>query len=471
MVNPGELFENAINHWRDNKGIGTALIPSPLNDKLMVLGVLQRMYARSPTANIIIVTNSFSERQTITEFITQQEDSEENNNEFKELLKSGRLKVFTDDFIIRTKLYTQPLLCIWYRPDNICQKILEFVGNCKFKLIVLNKIPTDTNNLSDIYKVAPLLSDFKQEEIEQIRLSTPVEETQIGVDIPVDSNVYELLKYYDEYIATSLNIFGSFNIMQQANIGNQQLNISATQICYQIAQENGWYEHLDMNIEFNLEIDRLYNPNNLKERASKTYEIIRERSKLLSDFEGKLDIILDIVRNNKDKKILIINKRAEFASTVTDFINNLSDTIICANYHDKVDNIPAITINGAPVFYKTGSKKGERKFMAAKAQKTLNVERFNNDYINVLSTNNAPDKDLAIDVDIVIITSPMCEDIKSYMYRLSKIYFRSNHIDLYSLYCRNTAEQKIIERKELTENHNIKNSYADENNFDFIIAD
>lgn len=471
MVNPGELFENAINHWRDNKGIGTALIPSPLNDKLMVLGVLQRMYARSPTANIVVVTNSFSERQTITEFITQQEDSEENNSEFKELLKSGRLKVFTDDFIIRTKLYTQPLLCIWYRPDNVCQKMLEFVDNCKFKLIVLNKIPTDTNNLSDIYKVAPLLSDFKQEEIEQIRLSTPVEETQIGVDIPVDSNVYELLKYYDEYIATSLNIFGSFNIIQQANIGNQQLNISATQICYQIAQENGWNEYLDMTVKFNLEIDRLYNPNNLKERASKTYEIIRERSKLLSDFEGKLDVILDIVRNNKDKKILIINKRAEFASTVTDFINNLSDTIICANYHDKVDNIPAITINGAPVFYKTGSKKGERKFMAAKAQKTLNVERFNNDYINVLSTNNAPDKDLAIDVDIVIITSPMCEDIKSYMYRLSKIYFRSNYINLYSLYCRNTAEQKIIERKELAGNHNIKNSYADENNFDFIIAD
>ena len=71
----------------------------------------------------------------------------------------------------------------------------------------------------------------------------------------------------------------------------------------------------------------------------------------------------------------------------------------------------------------------------------------------------------------MIITSPMCEDIKSYMYRLSKIYFRSNYINLYSLYCRNTAEQKIIERKELTGNHNIKNSYADENNFDFIVAD
>ena len=302
-------------------------------------------------------------------------------------------------------------------------------------------------------------------------MSTPVEEIQIGIDIPTKDNVFELLNYYDEYIGTSLNIFGSFEIMQQANIGNQQLNISATQICYKIAQENGWNEHLDMNVEFNIEIDRLYNPNNLKERASKTYEIIRERNKLLSDYNGKLDTILDIVRNNQDKKILIINKRGEFANEVTEFLNTFSETDICGNYHDKVDNIPAVTFTGEPVYYKSGARKGERKMMGAKAQKTLNVERFNNNIIHVLSTNNSPDKDLAIDVDVIIITSPMCEDIKSYMYRLSKIYFRSRLIKLYSLYCRNTSEQKMIERKSLLENHSVKNSFVNENTSDFIVED
>lgn len=471
MITAGELFEKAIDNWRNNKGVGTAIIPHPLNEKLMVLGVLQRIYARSPTANVVIVTNSFSERQTITEYITQQEDSEENNEEFKNLIKSGNLKVFTDKYIISNKTLSYPLLCIWYKPDSVCQEMLDYVRNCKFKLIVLTKITNDFLALLDIYKIAPLLSDFKQAEVEAIRMTTPVEEIQIGVDIPANSNVTELLNYYDEYIATSLSIFGSFNIMQQANVGNQQLNISATQICYQIAQENGWNEHLDMSIGFNLEIDRLYNPNNLKDRASKTYEVIRERSKLLSDFEGKLDAILDIVRENRDKKILIINKRAGFASIVTDYLNNLSDKDVCGNYHDKVENIPAITLEGTPVFYKSGSKKGERKMMGAKAQKTLNVERFNQNMIHVLSTNNAPDKDLAIDVDIVIITSPMCEDIKSYMYRLSKIYFRSQSISLYSLYCKNTVEQKMIERKEIKDNHNVKNSNANDIYSDFIVVD
>lgn len=471
MINPGEIFEKAINHWRDNNGIGTAIIPHPLNDKLMVLGVLQRIYARSPTTDVVIVTNSFSERQAITEYITQQEDSEENNEEFRNLIKSGKLKVFTDKFVVSRNYTHYPRLCIWYRPDGACKEMLDYIRNCKFKLIVMNKFLSSYDDILELYKVCPLLHDFQQAEIEQIRLSTPVEEERIGITIPTDSKIYELIKYYDEYITTSLNIFGSFDILQQANVGNTALNISSTQICYQIAQENGWHEHLNMNIEFNLELDHLYNPNNLKERASKTYEIIRERSKVVSDFDGKLDVILDIVRNNKDKKILIINKRAEFASTITDYINNLSESVICANYHDKVENILAVTFTGKPVFYKSGSKKGERKMMGAKAQKTLNVERFNNDFINVLSTNNAPDKDLAIDVDVVIITSPMCEDIKSYMYRLSKLYFRSKSIKLYSLYCIGTTEQKMIEKKDLMSQHSVKNSISSENNSDFIIVD
>ena len=31
MINPSEIFENAINHWRDNKGIGTALLKDEIS--------------------------------------------------------------------------------------------------------------------------------------------------------------------------------------------------------------------------------------------------------------------------------------------------------------------------------------------------------------------------------------------------------------------------------------------------------
>lgn len=471
MTEAGELFVNAIEHWRIGKGLGTALIPSPLNDKTMVLGVLQRIYARSPTCKTVIITTTFNERSDITEFITQQQDDEENNEEFKKLLNDGNIKVLTSDFIRKMNLNYSPLLCVLYRPETVCEEVARFVRNCKFRLIVLNHLLPNAEDMNEIYKLAPILEDFKPNVVEQIRLSTPVEETQIGIDIPEDSEDYKLLQYYNEYVTTSISIFGSFDIMQQANTGNLQLNISSMQICNQIAQENGWNENLDMSVEFNLELDRLYNPIALKERASKTYEVIRNRSQLLSDYKGKLDAIFDIVHNNIDKKILIINKRGEFASAVTDYINTLSETDICMNYHDKVDPIPAIDSNGNPVFFKSGARKGERKTIAAKAQKTLAQLMFNADKINVLSTNNAPDKDLDIDVDVIIITSPMCEDITSYMYRLSNINFRCGKIHLYSLYCRTTPEQRLLENKTLASNHSVKNSSDDENYSDFIVAD
>lgn len=470
-MTPGELFENAINHWRDAKGVGTALIPTFLNDKVMVLGVLQRVYARSPSCKTVIITSNFTERGDIIEFLTQQENDEENNEEFKQLIEKDNIKVFTIDYINKYKSYNYPFLIILYHLDALSKNVIDYLHNSKFNLVIINRLLSDVNDMTTLYKKAPLLQDFKQNELDEVRLSTPVEETWIGVDIPEDSEEFKLLNYYNEYISTSLSIFGSFDIMNQANTGNIQLNISSMQICARIAQENGWNEHLDMNIEFNIELDKLYNPMNLKERASQTYEIIRNRSQLLSDYEGKLDSILKIVKDNPNKKILIINKRGDFANKVTDYINNLSENVVCGNYHDKVDNIPAVDLDGKPIYYKSGTHKGERKMMGAKAQKTLNINKFNLNNINVLSTNNAPDKDLNIDVDIIIITSPMCENIKSYMYRLSNLFFRNMTLNLYSIYIKGSTEQRLLERKELANNHTIKNANTDENFSNFIVVD
>lgn len=471
MTNVNDLFLEAIDNWRNAKGIGTALIPSPLNDKLIVLGILQRIYIKTPKCKTYIIVNTFSERADIFDFLTKQKDDEENNKEFKDLIDNGHIKVLTYNFVKQMSINFSPTLCILYHPENICEEIIQFANNCRFKLVVLNHILEDVQDMVKIYKFAPILDSFKQAQIEQLRLSTPVEEYQVGINIPANSSDATTLNAYNEYITTSVTIFGSFDIIQQANRGNQQLNISANQICYNIATENGWNEHLDMNVEFNVEIDKLYNPLNLRERAAKTFEIIRLRSQFLSDYINKLEEILKIVKQYEDKKILIINKRAEFATVVSNYINTYSEENICLPYHDKLDNIPAVDELGQPIVYKSGIKKGELKMMAAQAQRTYAVQQFNKGNIRVLSTNNAPDKTLSIDVDVIIITSPMCEDIKNYIYRLSNVNFRSGKILLYNIYCRNTIEQKQLEEKTLASAHSVKNNYNDETYSDFIVID
>lgn len=468
------LFINAIDHWRDNKGVGTALIPAPLNDKAMILGVLQRIYSKTPDTISLIVVNNFTERSELIEYLTHQED-EENNNEFKRLIDSKIIKIFTINFINRDDFNMRVNVAIVYHCEEISNNLFNLLNNSKFKLVVLNKLNLDSNNISRLYSVCPLLSDFKQNEIDEIRTSTPVEEMRVGVRIAEDSETYKLLQYYDEYISTSINIFGSFDNIELARVGYAAANVSATQFCYHLAEENGWNEHLDMNIDINVQIDALYNPANIRERALQTYDIMRKRTRLLTDCDAKLDEILKIVEENKDKHILIINKFGEFAAKVTKYINDMSETEICGNYHDRVDPIPAINIAGTPIYIKSGPQKGERKMLAAKAQKTLNEARFNTGYINVLSTNNAPDKDLCVPVDIIIITSPLCEDIESYIYRLSNVVYPNNIIKLYSLYIKDTIEEKRLKNKTISKTHilteNTQKSENSDKNFDFVVVD
>ena len=468
------LFEEAVLNWRSNKGIGTAFVPNILNDKVLVYQILARIYAKNTTNTSIIIVNDFQERNKLIEFLTNTEESE-NNEEFKQLINNKIIRIFTSSFIITGGWRTAVNLCIWYRPKEYSGCILNFVEQCKFKLIVLNKLFTVSTEATALYRVAPMLECFKQSQIDELRTNTPVEDSWIGTTIPTDTETWKLYEHYCKYIETTLNIFGSFDNIQEARIGNVALNISSSEICTRIAIDNGWNDHLDMNYEYNRKLDEMYNPNALRERASQMYEYIRLRGSLLSDYEGKLESILNIVKSNSESKILIISKRGEFASKITEYLNNNFDYNICGNYHNKVDDIDAVDINGKPIYIKSGKSKGKRKVMGYKAQMTLNETLFNEDKIHCLSLSNAPDKSLNVDVDIIIITSPLCEDIESYFYRLSNVRPISEKIKLFSIFCKNTIEQQRLFNKPVKQNHIIvnKSEFTDsvEKNTDFLIVD
>ena len=471
MNTVNQMFESAINHWRNSRGIGTALIPFPLDDRAMILGILQRVYERSPTVKTLILLNDYKDRINIIEYLTQQEGADENNEEFKKLIKDKTISVLTYDFLDTHSLHIFPYLLFCYRPVNMSSSTFNLLEVSKYKLVIMNKLLSNVDDSVKLNKIAPILDDFKANEVAEIRSSTPVEEMRIGIALDKDSNDYKLLKYCNDYITTSLNVFGSFDILNEARMGNKTLNISAAQVCENISKDNGWSPTLDMSIKINRDIDEIYNPGAIKDRAIQTYEEIRKRNVLLSSNKSKLAKIYEIVNNNRDKKILIISKHGEFASEITEYLNNNSDKDICGNYHDKVLPVPAVDTNGNPVYYKSGANKGQRRMMAAQAQKTYNEYAFNNGVINVLSTNNAPDKELAIKVDIIIITSPLCDDIKTYIYRLSNLVF-GYKIELYSLFILDSLEQKQIESKSLLENHLVVNNYGEnEENCGFTIVD
>lgn len=474
MANYGELFEKAIEEWRVNKGVGTAFVPPKFNDKLMVLGILQGVYNRSPTCNTIIIVETFSDRIDLCEFLTHQEGDDENNKEFKQLLDSKTIKILTSNYVNSGINNVRYSLCILYRCSTISEECKKIFENSKFKLAVIQRLLETSKDTSTLYKLSPILNCFSNEEIQAIRNSTPVEEVCIGLTLPKDSEEYKLLKYYDEYVTTSLNIFGSFEALHEAYAGNKTLNISSQSICNRIAKDNGWNEHLDMSIEYNRQIDALYNPNNIKDRAAQTYEVIRSRQKLVTSNELKLNCILNYVNEHKDDKILIISKHSSFAKKITNYINTLSEDIICGDYHDCVESIPAVDLEGNPIFIKSGVHKGERKMMAAKAQKTLNKAKFDIGKLRVLSTNAAPDKELDVKIDRILISSPTCSDVKAYIYRLDKLKLPQT-LNVGLIYIKGTFEERNILDKEPNSTINkeviVKNDDVDINFSDFVIAD
>ena len=468
------LFEEAVLNWRSSYGMGTAFIPNFLEDKVLVYQILARVYARSPTSTSIIIVNDFNERGKIIEFLTNNEQAD-NNEEFKKLVYNKLIRIFTVNFLIGGGWNSAVNLVIWYRPKEYNGCVLNFIERCKFKLVILNKLFTKPTEATALYNVAPMLECFKQSQVDELRTSTPVEDSWVDITIPTESETWKLYEHYCKYVETTLNIFGSFDNIQEARLGNIALNISASEICTRIAYDNGWNDHLDMNYEYNRRIDEMYNPNALRERASQMYEYIRLRGSMLSDYEGKLEKILEIVKANSGSKILIINKRGEFANKVTEYLNNNSESDICGNYHNKVDDIDAIDINGKPIYIKSGKSKGKRKVMGYKAQMTLNETRFNEDKINCLSLSNAPEKSLNVNVDVIIITSPLCEDIESYFYRLSNVRAINGKIKLFSIFCKNTIEQQRLFNKSVKQSHIIvnKSEFTDnaEKNTDFLIVD
>lgn len=467
-----KLFEQAINHWRDNKGKGSAFIPNPLDDKAMILGILQRMLIRSPTLEVFIIVNNYNERLDIIQYLEHQEN-EENNKEFTRLIKNKQIKLlsinlFEDNLEYYNKCYSMLFV---YHVEEISNMLLTCMQHSTFVCAIYNKLINDDNR-KRLYNICPLLNDFKQNEIDKIRCNRPVEETLI--DVRMSENDFKNYKKFSDYITDSIAIFGSFEIIDKARIGDLITGLSAIQICCQIAYKNGWDEHLDMSIPINVQLDTIYSPTALNNRANNVYDFIRNRIQFCTDYIDKINIILNIVKNNLNKNILIINKRAEFATIVSNAINDKTEAI-CAPYHDKLDKIPATDMTGNPIYYKTGIHIGEQKMIAAQAQKTLAEQQFNKGIINVISTNAAPDKSLAINVDLIIITSPLCEEIENYIYRLPKLGFNSFPINVFTLYCKNTIEEKKINKKQQSNTHKIinkcENNISIEENSNIIIVD
>lgn len=483
-----DIYNEAANKWSDNKGVGSVILSEPLSVMNFVTMVLDKMVAKTPELTSLIITETMEDRANITYYL---DNTSELKDIHKQLITDKKCLILTREYVERspykpsTNSHKDVLITINVKKFR---KIAEkYNGNYfKFKLLATNSIDSVADNAVLMYKYAPKVYEINYAHLINRSIHSPIKEYQKGVVLTDADRIY-----YDrcsQYINESVTIFGSFDKLEECRTGNPRLNIAAETCRLQVAESNGWSAKMDMTDAMCRKIDELYNPSSLIERVNQTYNIIRERTKIVTDNIVKLDAILDIVKENIGKRILIISKNGVFASKVTEYLNanikyegksimtngEIFQTRIsilqydyCGNYHNDMEGIQAYDKNGKPKVYKSGAKVGQPVIIKAQAQRTRNLELFNDDYMKVLSANNSIDTSFKGVVDVVIFTSPLCSSIRDLKYRIPNLSFSSVPNIIYKIYCRGTNEEKkLIETKGGKDYEIVKDS-----EIDFIIGE
>jgi len=130
-------------------------------------------------------------------------------------------------------------------------------------------------------------------------------------------------------------------------------------------------------------------------------------------------------------------------------------------------DIPSQSMNdpntGLPIRFKSGVNKGDVKPVGAKTISNMNLKGFNEDTHDVICANNALIKDMEIEVDFIIVTSPLCAPIEVQQYRVQRLTFTGNPT-LVNVYLNNSMEVGKVNNAIVKSKHAVNFTSIDELN-------
>lgn len=402
----------------------------------IIYNVIVPFHNKHPEQQIFVAVDCYNTRVAIMNYLKSKEEVTAKNG--------FNIKILSKSFV-NTRYHYDYKLTITVGINDDFNVIKHLTDESKFTMCILTKNVMNNEFITNVRNILPSINiENTADDNAKARIYSPVEEHRVGVELSADDRI--AYDKHTNYINTTLSILGNLYNIERCKKGDDKLNISAAEFRNNLAKENGWNENLDTNIPFMKQIDDIYNPNIIYERACTFYTIAKNRRDLVSDNEAKFEAIRDICQNNKDKRILIISKRAEFAAKVTKYLNDWS--ILCGDYHDCLEDIAAVDEMGVPILIKSGVNKGKPKMLGWQAQSSLNERRFNAGHIRVLSIKSASNVKLKIACDVVIFTSPLCDDIIEVKTRFANITFDGVPTKTYKIYCAGTVESdKMIKDK------------------------
>lgn len=455
-----ETYDRLINKWgsKEYKGIGTINCIPPVDYCEIISRIISLMRNKNDNIKILIVTDNWKRRTEIV-------DSLKNHN-----INIDTINILTHTYVNSRYNYNYDIsIVVGVNEWNLY--VNTAFNHARFKLMIITKDTIDSAKLSTIYlNIPPINDSINSSNINGVRALLPVEEHREPI-LFINQEDIDNYDKYTEYITQTIQVFGNLDNIKYARSGTPD-GRSAMQYITEIAEYNGWSADMDMTNPFSKQIDECYNPLVLAERVKTFYNIVRERMLICSDNVCKLERIVEIIKDNPDKRFLIISKRGEYAATITKYINDKLGEI-CGDYHDKIEDKVLVDSNGIPVLYKTGSQKGKPRIIKSKAISTLNLKSFNDGLLRVLSIKNSSTDSLETSVDEWIITSPLCDTIDELIYRYNNVNCSQSKLKVHKLYIAGTIEEASLKKEKVSVNHEViqnVNSDISAQNFDDIIC-
>lgn len=439
MTSKEKLINTVLDGFQQNKGkascycFNTDVVPE------LVFNIVFRFLNKNINRTVLIVVDNYNTRCLIKNALEVNGITEMNGYKYK---------IYSKDFVNLDRIYLYNLVITVAINDDY-NLICHLARQSKFTLAIITNNNMNTTFINEIRNVLPNIATKDLDKaIRYEDISSPVEETRIGIDLSAEDR-----EDYDKctkIITEDVTIFGSIDNIEKCKVGDAKLNISSAEFRLMLAKENGWNENLDTRNEFQAKVDAMYNPNVLIEKALTFYNITKKRRDMCSDNESKFSEILNIVNENKDKRILIISKRGEFAYKVSQYLTE--NGIKCGNYHDCCEDEIAKDSFENVILIKSGINKGQPKIIKSQAISSRDMQLFNDGSINVLSIKNTSNTSLKLTCDIVIITSSQCEDIYTLKTRFNNIRITTIPNKVYKLYCTQTIEEDKIRKEKINPN-------------------